>query len=266
MVYVGKIEYEGQIYDGEHKAVVDPEVWQRVQDRLRFNAKTGGRQIRNKYGAVLKGILTCESCAAGMIHTYTQRKPNKLYRYYVCVNAHQKGYNQCPTRSVSAPVIEQAVIDQIRGIAANPTVVDETVRQLDEQRVAGIEGLEREKRVMESELQRLGKEIAGLVRVAGKAATDRMADLQDRVSVLERQLREVRDQLAESVGHTVDAASVRKTLREFDRIWAELTPREQEKFVKTLVERVTYDGETGTVTVGFRTTGIKQLCVEVQNR
>jgi DNA invertase Pin-like site-specific DNA recombinase len=34
----------------------------------------------------------------------TARKaPNKLYRYYVCVNAHQKGYNQCPTRSASAP-------------------------------------------------------------------------------------------------------------------------------------------------------------------
>ncbi len=266
MVYVGKVEYDGQVYDGEHQAIVDVEVWQRVQDRLRFNGKTGGRQIRNKYGAVLKGILTCESCAAGMIHTYTQKKPNKLYRYYVCVNAHQKGYNECPTRSVSAPVIEQAVIDQIRGIASNPTVVEEVVRQLDDQRIAGVEGLEREKRVMEGELQRLGQEIAGLIRMSGKAVTDRLADLQDRVLVLERQLRELRDQLAESVGQTVDAASVRKTLREFDRIWSELTPREQERFVKTLVERVTYDGSTGTVTVGFRTTGIKQLCAEVQNR
>lgn len=67
-----------------------------------------------------------------------------------------KGYNQCQTRSVSAPAIEQAVVDQIRGIAANPTVVEEVVRQLDEQRVAGVEALEREKRVMEKERQRLG--------------------------------------------------------------------------------------------------------------
>lgn len=80
MVYVGKVEYDGQVYDGEQQAIVDPEVWQRVQDRLGFNGKTGGRQIRNKYGAVLKGILSCESCAAGMIHIYTQKKPNKLYR------------------------------------------------------------------------------------------------------------------------------------------------------------------------------------------
>jgi len=77
--------------------------------------------------------------------------------------------------------------------------------------------------------------MASLVRMTGKLATDRMADLQDRVAVLERQLRDVRDQLAESVGQTVDAASVRKTLQEFDAVWTEMTPREQEKLVKTLV-------------------------------
>ena len=58
-------------------------------------------------------------------HTDTQQAPNKLYRCYVCVNAHQEGHNQCQTRSVSAAVIEQAVIDWIRGIAANPMVVEE---------------------------------------------------------------------------------------------------------------------------------------------
>jgi site-specific DNA recombinase len=266
MVYVGKVDYGGQIYEGEHDAIVDASIWQTVQDRLRYNSKTGGRQIRNKYGAVLKGILRCGSCDAGMVHTYTQKTPNKLYRYYVCINAHQKGYNKCQTRSVSAPLIEQAVVDQIRGIAANADVVGEVVRQLDEQRIAGVDGLEREKRVIEKELQRLGEEIASLVRMTGKLATDRMAELQDRVLVLERQLRDVRDQLAESVGQTVDAASVRKTLREFDGIWSEMTPREQEKFVKTLVERVTYDGATCTVTVGFRTAGIRQLCLEVESK
>jgi site-specific DNA recombinase len=47
MVYVGKVEYGGQVYEGEHEAIVDPEIWQRVQDRLRYNGRTAGRQIRN---------------------------------------------------------------------------------------------------------------------------------------------------------------------------------------------------------------------------
>ena len=112
----------------------------------------------------------------------------------------------------------------------------------------------------------MGEETAGLLRMTGKLATDRMAELQDRVAVLERQLRDVRDQLAESVDQTVDAASVRRTLQGFDGVWSEMTPREQEKFVKTLVERVTYDGTTCTVTVGFRSAGIRQLCIEMESK
>jgi site-specific DNA recombinase len=264
IVYIGKIEHGGQIYDGEHEGILDPEVWQRVQDRLRFNGRTGGRQVRNKYGAVLKGILRCGSCEAGMAHTYTQKAPNELYRYYVCVNAHQRGYDQCQTRSVSAPQIEQAVVDQIRGIAANPSVVDEVVRQLAEQQSTQREALEREKRVMERELSRLAGEIPSLVRAGGKHVADKMAELQDRINVLEGQLRSVCDQLAETVDQITDPASVLRALREFDVLWEEMKPREQEKFVKTLVERVTYDGRTGKVTVGFRTARIRQLCIEVR--
>jgi site-specific DNA recombinase len=266
MVYTGKIEFRGEVYEGEHQGIVEPEVWQTVQDRLRYNAKTGGRQVRNKYGALLKGILLCGSCQAGMVHTYTQRTPSKLYRYYVCVNAHQQGYNQCATRSVSAPVIEQAVVEQIRGIARNPQVVAEVIQSLEEGRLSSVETLQRERRLIDKELERIGEEIAGAVRATGKLATDRMADLQERATALERQRTDIQEQLAAAVGQSVDTATVRRTLQQFDGLWREFTPREQEKFVKTLVEQVTYDGTTCTVTVGFRTKGVRQLCMEVESR
>lgn len=79
----------------------------------------------------------------------------------------------------------------------------------DVRRAANVEGLEREKRVIEKELHRLGEETAGVVRMTGKLATDRMAELQDRVAVLERQFRDERDQLADSIGQMVDPASVK---------------------------------------------------------
>lgn len=55
MVYIGKVDFGDQIYEGEHEGIVDPEVWQSAQDRLRHNARTGGRAVRIKYGALLKG-------------------------------------------------------------------------------------------------------------------------------------------------------------------------------------------------------------------
>jgi site-specific DNA recombinase len=90
MVYVGKVEYGGQVYPGEHDRIIDDETWNKVQGALNRNGRRGGRSIGNKYAALLKGLVRCGSCDVGMIHTYASKK-ERLYRYYVCVKAHQRG-------------------------------------------------------------------------------------------------------------------------------------------------------------------------------
>jgi site-specific DNA recombinase len=57
VTYSGKIKYKNEVYDGEHAAIVEPEVWQRVQALLQRNGRTGGALVRNKFGAILKGLL-----------------------------------------------------------------------------------------------------------------------------------------------------------------------------------------------------------------
>jgi site-specific DNA recombinase len=195
ITYTGQVRHRGEVYPGEHEAIVDAELWEKVQARLKANAPGSGRSLRNKYGALLKGIVRCATCNVGMVHTYTQ-KDARLYRYYVCVKAHQRGWTQCETRSVSAPELEQAVIDQIRGVGRNPVMLTAVMRELEE---SGADDVRRE--------------------------------------------------------------DVAQALREFDGLWSHLAPREQEHLIKTLVETVSYDGRTGTVTVGFRSAGLKQLCL-----
>ena len=70
-----QVEYGGQIYEGEHERIVDDETWTGVQERLNRNGRRGGRNFRNKYGALLKGLVRCATCDVGMIHTYTQKTP-----------------------------------------------------------------------------------------------------------------------------------------------------------------------------------------------
>jgi len=68
-------------------------------------------------------------------------------------------------------------------------------------------------------------------------------------------------ELEESDADDVRREDVAQALREFDGLWSHLAPREQEHLIKTLVETVGYDGRTGTVTVEFRSAGLKQLCL-----
>jgi len=272
VIYAGKVDFAGQIYAGEQARIVDDEIFNRVQETLRRNGRRGGRNVRNKYSALLKGIARCDTCDAGMIHTYT-KKENRLYRYYVCVNAHQRGWNQCQTRAVSAQALESAVVAQLRGIGRNPAMFGEVMRQIAEQRRLGLAELEKEKSAIEQEMEKITLEMGGLAALAGstgaaaKSATDRLAELHERAESQERRLAELRQEVATTDAHGVDADDLDQCLENFDPLWEQMTTWEREKFIRALVEQVRYNGVTGTVTVGFRSAGIRSLCEhEAQRR
>ena len=48
-------------------------------------------------------------------------------------------------------------------------------------------------------------------------------------------------------------------LREFAPVWNTLSPREQARVVRLLVERVTYDRETSKVALTFRASGLQEI-------
>jgi site-specific DNA recombinase len=200
-----------------------------------------------------------------MIHTYTQKK-NRLYRYYVCVMAHQRGWNKCQTRAVAAQALESAVVAQLRGIGHNPAMLGEVMRQIAEQRRLSVAELEKEKAAIEQELEKTTLEMGELAALAGatgeaaKSAADRLAELHERAESQERRLAELRREIAEAGDQRVDANDLDQTLRNFDPLWEQMTTWEREEFIRALVEQVRYDGTTGTVTVGFRSTGVRSLC------
>ena len=112
-VYAGMVEHRGAMYAGEHDSIVEPSVWQEVNAKLRAGRRTEAGAIRAPQNALLAGLLLCKSCRRPMIPTYTA-KPGRRYRYYICRAARQNGWNACPTKSVPARMLEDAVLDQLR--------------------------------------------------------------------------------------------------------------------------------------------------------
>lgn len=115
VVYRGQIAFHDQIYEGEQDAIVDEDLFRRVQAQLRINRNSGGKYVRSKYGALLKGLVRCSSCGCAMSHHFATRG-SKRYRYYVCVKAQKRGWDTCPAPSLPAAELEQFIVDQIRAI------------------------------------------------------------------------------------------------------------------------------------------------------
>jgi site-specific DNA recombinase len=116
--------HKGRAYPGEHKAIIDRKTFDQVQEIIKGNGNGSGKAIRNKHGALLKGLLYCAFCGAAMAHTYS-KKGNRLYRYYVCTTAQKQGRDACRTPSLPVQEIEDLVIEQIRRLASDPDLAEE---------------------------------------------------------------------------------------------------------------------------------------------
>lgn len=267
VAYVGKVRYKDEVYDGEHEAIVDAESFENVQRQLRTNHRTGGARVRNQFGALLKGLLRCTPCDCSMMHSHTTKDGNKRYRYYVCVNAQKRGWQNCPSRSIPAAEIERFVVDQIRAVAIDPQIFAATLAEASKQVGESLDALADERRTVERDLAPAASELHQLaletIKCDGESPSSKaLADTQERVRLGEVRLTEIREESISLRAETVSESEIARALGDFDGMWAALSPREQARVLQLLIERVEYDGEGGTVSVTFRPNGIKALAEE----
>ena len=259
-IYAGKIKHKKNLYDGEHDAIVTPEVFAEVQKLLRHNGRSGGSEVRNKYGALLKSLLFCKACGRTMVHTSTSRG-SKRYRYYTCTCAIKNGWETCPSKSLPAGEVEQVVVEQIRCIGQDGELLAEVLCQASKHVDDELAAITVQKRDLKRELRRHHTEIRKLAveEPSSSAAAARIADLHQRVQRCDQRAAELRDRTAELESQRIGKDDVAAAFSDFDNVWGCLSPREQAKLLKLLVARVEFDPIESTIAITFYETGIKAL-------
>jgi site-specific DNA recombinase len=267
VTYIGKVRHKKELHDGEHAALIDPGVWQRVQVLLQRNGRNGGVLVRNQFGALLKGILRCTPCDCAMTPAHTTRNCTKRYRYYVCTAAQKRGWHTCPSKSVPAGEIERFVVGQIRRIGKDPALREATFAAACAQGQARLEELTCERRGLERSIEQWHAEIHTLVAAGVHDGStpdiSRLADVQERIRHAEQRSAEINAEIRALDGERVSEGEVGSALSAFDPLWESLTPREQARIVQLLVQRVDYDGAEGRVSITFHPSGIKTLADEL---
>jgi len=190
-------------------------------------------------------------------------RKSKRYRYYVCYNAQQQGWQTCETKSVSAQAVETAVLDTVRRVGTDPkvaaAVAAEALDEVARRRRALDQEADAQRRNLRQLSQDLGREAAD-TRVDSGARLDRIAGIQREIETAERRLLEGTAEREFLDAERINAEDLRRTLAEFDAVWSSLISKEQEQLIQLLVAKVGYDGRTSKVTVNFRNAGAKELC------
>jgi DNA invertase Pin-like site-specific DNA recombinase len=125
--YVGEAVHKGTSYPGEHQAIIDRALWDKVHGVLKESPRKRAARTRVQSPALLKGLIFGPGDVP-MTPTHC-RKKGRLYRYYVATSALRSGVPDSNLiRRIPATEIENAVVHQIKLLVQSPEIVIATWR------------------------------------------------------------------------------------------------------------------------------------------
>tara|TARA_R110000868_G_scaffold91649_3_gene253920 strand:- start:1197 stop:2897 length:1701 start_codon:yes stop_codon:yes gene_type:complete len=115
-LYKGERKFSGDVY--ESPIIINPILWQEVNDNLKKNRNNSGKQVDHKY--LLKGKLICSKCGRNY---YGRRRVDLSDNFYMCSSKRIKNQN-CGNRSINITVLENLIWKRFFADKNLKTVVD----------------------------------------------------------------------------------------------------------------------------------------------
>jgi site-specific DNA recombinase len=269
-LYIGKVEYRGELFDAPHEPIVDQNTWDAVQRHLHQPTRRPYRAPTNQCPALLRGLVHCGACGATMTPHYAQKR-GRRWGYYVCLKHQKEGAAACPGSRVSLTELEAFVVEKIQSIGKEPRLVAETIK-------AAKRALQARKPELEAEIGRLREEerrlegerenIIAAIRQGGTSTITLTAELAKTDEALAEAVGKVdalRGEIEALESQVIDESDLREALARFEPVWGELFPAERARILQLLIEAVSYDARAEEMTIRFRPGGVRVLAKEARN-
>lgn len=193
-LYIGKIKYGTQEFDGQHQPIIDREIFERAQARIEEISRNTGEHWKNPYHGkhLLSGLIWCGNCGARYFCVTTKRKNGPQYRYYQCYtrngSSDMRKADFCKNPNWRVEKLNAAVMEEIRRLCTDEKYFNRIARDgKKENNNAGKE------KALQRELSSIEKQISRLVELyqMGVSVQDiatRIHDAQERRNKLTQEL------------------------------------------------------------------------------
>ncbi len=257
-LYIGKVRYNDELYDGEQEQIVSETIFAQTKEQLAGNRRDAKKHKPRRFGGILNGVLRCKACGCGMSHSFSKKADGRRYRYYVCSNAAKTGWKNCPHPSLPAGEIESFILDEIRSIGFDERLIEEVVRKTEQSIHHETQAHKKQLKLLHKELSEQQKQLSGIMAVPKPdiTAVDKM---REQIAITERSIAFALQRLATIENLSFSANDVRDACRKFDPLWDTLSNKEQWRMLKTLLESVEFDSAAQSVNINFAPGGVKKM-------
>lgn len=173
--YIGDYVYGDMIIPGGVPALIETDIFERVQKRMDANKKAPGKaKAKDEY--LLSGKVFCGTCGGHMVGESGKSGNGTVYCYYKCINSKLK--HTCKRKAIKKDWLEQAVVVE----TVTKVLTDEVIDRVADAIIAMqgkenplIPSIREQLRICENSIQNLLKAIeAGILTSTTKARMDEL--------------------------------------------------------------------------------------------
>jgi site-specific DNA recombinase len=127
-LYCGYVSFAGEIYEGQHEAIITEEQFDRVQVLL---SRHKGRNAYKAKQSLFSGLIICGHCGEAYM-TYQTQKNKYFYRYYICkARRFPSEYDEkCMNKTWNLEKLEALIIDELKTISQDKNVTKSEEKQI----------------------------------------------------------------------------------------------------------------------------------------
>ncbi|MFH2002971.1 MAG: hypothetical protein ABIK28_25115, partial [Planctomycetota bacterium] len=185
---------------------------------------------------------------------------------YACQTYLRRGSKACPGSRLPAGELDRFVIEKLHAIGSDPTLISDTLNAVNEEAGKRRAELTEELKSLEVDrrtLIRQRKTTEEAVSKEGNASQlESLQQINERLLTIMERVNAVKGSLESLETKHIMKSDIQAALASFTPIWDQLFPKERERIVRLLIEKVSYNSDSGEVEITFRPNGIKALATE----
>ncbi len=233
---------------GKHEAIIDRELWDKVQLILESKKGKPSRIYDGEYP--LTGILRCPKCGAGMVISRTTNTladgTKKRIAYYCCGNWKNKGTSVCNSNTIRVDKANEYVFKKIEELVSNDAMIKAVVKNINKERKDKVKPAKRLLSDIDKELKKLDKRKRKIFEayeediLTKEEFQIRKDELNEKIITLEEEKKQLLNTISEDVSEEIPYDFIKDILMNFSKILNSSVSREQQKkLLHMIISKIT---------------------------
>ncbi|MDY2582863.1 MAG: recombinase family protein [Clostridium perfringens] len=222
---------------GKHEAIIDRELWDKVQLILESKKGKPSRIYDGEYP--LTGILRCPKCGAGMVISRTTNTladgTKRRIAYYCCGNWKNKGTSVCNSNTIRVDKANEYVFKKIEELVSNEAMIKAVVKNINKERKDKVKPAKRLLGDIDKELEKLDKRKRKIFEayeddiLTKEEFQTRKDELNEKIRILEEEKKPLLNTISEDVSEEIPYEFIKDILKNFSKVLNSSVSREQQK-------------------------------------